>query len=102
MATADDLDADELQAWEKIMAPNRVWKPKKWLGENDAVIHLRVFEDLRRIDKKTGAPCDHGDKATRAKCDPGEWVSLACDNALKHMHLCSWVREAVDGTLHIS
>jgi hypothetical protein len=33
----------------------------------------------------------------RAKCDPGEWVSLACDNALKHIHLCSWIREAVDG-----
>lgn len=122
MATADDLDSDELQHWERIMAPNKVWKPKTWVGPNDAVIHLRVFEDMRKIDKHTGTPCDHGDKNTRlaintshsltvvgltcwicvclpnrAKCDPGEWMSLACDNALKHKHLCSWTRDLVDG-----
>jgi hypothetical protein len=81
------------------MAPNKVWKPKPWLGSNDAVIHLRIFEDRRRVDKTTGTPCDHGDKKTRAPCPPGSSVALACQNALKYTHLCSWTRDLVEDSL---
>ena len=65
MATADDVGAEELAAWSEAMAPVRVWAPAPWQGDNDAVLHLRYFEDTRRVDKTTGNPCDHGDPKTR-------------------------------------
>jgi hypothetical protein len=89
------LAPDELAAWETVAAPVAVWKPSKWLGPNDAVLHLRFFEDTRRVDKATGAPCDFGSPAARGACLPGSTVSLACWNALTHTHLCSWQRHLV-------
>jgi hypothetical protein len=65
MATADDVSAEELAAWEKTMAPIKVWRPTAWLGPNDAVMHLRFFEDTRRVAKGSGQPCDSGAKETR-------------------------------------
>jgi len=99
MATADDLEPEELAAWEKAAAPVEIWKPKPWLGPNDAVLHLRFFEDTRQVDKTTGAPCDHGSPKERAACPAGTATSLACWNALTHTHLCSWHRDLVDDKL---
>jgi len=99
LATADDLSPQELGAWEKVMAPVRVWKPKTWLGENDAVLHLRFFEDTRRVHSGTGTPCDHGDPKTRHPCPADSSVPLACYIAQRRTHLCSWHRDLVDDKL---
>jgi len=100
MATADDLSPQELAAWENTMKPAKVWKPKPWLGPNDAVIHLRFFEDTRRVGKDEGTPCDHGDLKTRKlDCDANNSVSFACWNGLHRTHLCSWHSDLVEASL---
>ena len=90
------------------MSPLEVWKPSPWLGPNDAVLHLRFFEDRRLGNFDTGKPCPPASSKNAAVgsslCSDGkggtnERVSFACLNALRHTHLCSWRRDLVEDAL---
>lgn len=64
LATADDLSTSELNAWKRII-PRQVWEPSApWLGPNDAVIQLRVFDGyytprmlVQNESRHIGRPC---------------------------------------------
>lgn len=111
LETADRLSAPELASWEAAMSPLEVWKPSPWLGPNDAVLHLRFFEDRRLGNFDTGKPCPPASSSRKSgamvgssSCSDGkgganERVSFACLNALRHTHLCSWRRDLVDDAL---
>ena len=77
LATSDELEYPELQRWEAVMAPMKVWRPKRppWLGDNDAVVHIRISHH------------------------PEEQLKFLCKNAANHKHLCSLRRNLIPDEL---